>query len=107
METNPKDLDALNNIAWIRATHADARHRNGAEAVKLAETARDASTEDDAVLFSTLAAAYAEVGRFGDAISACEHAIDLASKARRTRDVPAFSAQLECYRSGRPFHFAP
>ena len=35
----PNDLDALNNIAWVRATHVDAQHRDGAEAVRLAEQA--------------------------------------------------------------------
>jgi Flp pilus assembly protein TadD len=103
----PKDLDALNNIAWIRATHADARHRNGAEAVRLAEEARAAAPEENAVLFSTLAAAYAECGRFADAAQACEHAIELAHRADPKQDVQGFAAQLECYKSGKPFHFAP
>ena len=79
----PGDLDALNNIAWIRATHVDPVHRNGAEAVVLAEQARDAPHDPNHVLFSTLAAAYAEVGRFDDAVRAAERAIELARVAER------------------------
>jgi tetratricopeptide (TPR) repeat protein len=103
----PKDLDALNNIAWIRATHADAAHRDGAEAVRLAETARDAAPEANDVLYSTLAAAYAESGRFADAVKAGERAVELARAAHRDADAQRFAAQLDGYAHGRAFHFAP
>jgi tetratricopeptide (TPR) repeat protein len=100
------DLDALNNIAWIRATHADPRRRNGAEAVGLAEQARDRLRAAVAVLFSTLAAAYAEAGRFPDAVRAGGRAVELARAERDTGAATRFAGQLACYRSGRPFHFA-
>ena len=103
----PNDLDALNNVAWIRATHAEAAHRDGAVAVRLAERARDSSPEPVPVLFSTLAAAYAEAGRFPDAVAACERAIRLARGAGDLEQAAAFARQLACYREGRPFHFAP
>jgi tetratricopeptide (TPR) repeat protein len=107
LSRSPNDLDALNNIAWIRATHAEARHRNGAEAVRLAEAAHDAAREENAALESTLAAAYAETGRFADATRACEHAIEIARRAKPEQDTRSFAAQLACYRSGRAFHFSP
>jgi hypothetical protein len=59
------------------------------------------------VLFSTLAAAYAEAGRFPDAVAACERAIQLARSAGDLEQAGAFARQLACYREGRPFHFAP
>ena len=99
------DLDALNNIAWIRATHPDPRHRNGAEAVRCAELARDRSPAPAAVLYSTLAAAYAEAGRMPDAVRAGERAAELAHAERDTAAVAAYAHQLSCYRAGRPFHF--
>lgn len=103
----PNDLDALNNIAWVRATHADAKHRDGAEAVRLAEQARDLPHDPNYVLFSTLAAAYAEAGRYADAVAAGERAADLAREAQDSSAVQRFGAQLECYRAGRPFHHSP
>jgi tetratricopeptide (TPR) repeat protein len=100
----PEDLDAMNNIAWIRATHTDAAHRNGADAVRLAETARDAAHDPNHVLQSTLAAAYAEVGRFEDAISAGQRAVELARAAKDLAAVQRYEVQIECYRRKQPFH---
>jgi superkiller protein 3 len=102
----PDDLDALNNIAWIRATHADPGHRDGAEAVRNAERARAASPQPVAVLYSTLGAAYAEAGRFADAVNAGRRAVELAAADGDTAAATRYAQQLECYRAGRPFHFA-
>jgi tetratricopeptide (TPR) repeat protein len=107
LEADPGDLDALNNIAWIRAAHAEAAHRDGREAVALAERARDRSPEENEVLFDTLAAAYAEAGRFEEAIAACDKAVAL---ARAKGDAPAasrFEGHLELFRARRPLHAAP
>jgi protein O-mannosyl-transferase len=105
LRRHPDDLDALNNIAWIRATHADPRHRDGAEAVQLAEQARDRSKEPVAALYSTLAAAYAEAGRFPEAVQAGVRATELARAERDSLAGVRFAQQLACYRAGRPFHF--
>jgi tetratricopeptide (TPR) repeat protein len=101
----PDDLDALNNIAWIRATHADPRHRDGSQAVRLAERAVASSKEPVAVLYSTLAASYAEAGRFPDAVRAGERAVDLARAERDSAAGARYAEQLAGYRAGRPFHF--
>ena len=103
LQLAPNDLDALNNVAWIRATHAEAAHRDGAEAVRLAEKARDLPHDPNHVLFSTLAAAYAEVGRFEDAQRAGERAVELARAAKDEDAARRFEAQLEHYRAKRPF----
>ncbi len=99
------DLDALNNIAWIRATHPDPRRRDGAEAVRLAELARDRSREPVAMLYSTLAASYAEAGRMPDAVRAGARAVELARAERDTAAEAGYAQQLACYREGRPFHY--
>ena len=103
--TDTMDLDALNNIAWIRATHPDPRRRDGAEAVRVAELARDRSKEPVAVLYSTLAAAYAEVGRMPDAVRAGARAVELARAERDSTAADGYARQLACYLEGRPFHF--
>jgi tetratricopeptide (TPR) repeat protein len=104
LDRAPKDLDALNNIAWIRATHAEAAHRDGADAVRLAERARDAAAVENDVLCSTLAAAYAEVGRFDDAVRVVTRAVELARARGDERNASSFEIQLALYRAGRPFH---
>lgn len=105
LRRSPDDLDALNNVAWMRATHTEASHRDGAEAVRLAERALAKSPTPEAVLYSTLAAAYAEVGRFQDAVRAGERAVTLARTAGAAQDVQRYEEQLRNYRAGRPFHF--
>jgi Flp pilus assembly protein TadD len=56
----------------------------------------------DAGFLDTLAACYAEAGRFEEAIEAEERALELsAAGAGAERD--AMQARLELYRQGRPF----
>ena len=53
-------------------------------------------------LFDTLAAAYAEVGRFPEATESAGRAVELA-QARSHPAVAAMLARQNLYRSGRPF----
>jgi len=99
------DLDALVNVAWIRATHADPRHRDGREAVRLAECAVVRAPEPLAVLEATLAAAYAEAGRFPLAVRAGERAVALARAAGERDEAERYAGQLARYRRARPFHY--
>jgi len=64
----PDDVMALNNLAKILVTHPDQQVRNGAEAVRLARRAVQATAGRRPEVLSTLAAAYAEVGQLGQAI---------------------------------------
>ena len=63
------DSRALNNLAWLLATCPDARLRDGVQAVKYAEQACEL-THYGVTLVGTLAAAYAEAGRYDDAMAA-------------------------------------
>ena len=67
---NPSNIEALNRLAWLLATQARPELRNGANAVALAERARDLTQGTDPRILATLDAAYAEAGRFADAVSA-------------------------------------
>ncbi len=67
-----------NNLAWLLATAADERVRNGTEAVRLARRACDATSNQVPKMLGTLAAAYAEVGDFSNAIQVADQAIALA-----------------------------
>jgi len=103
LEADAGDLDAMNAVAWIRATHSDPAHRNAEEAVLLAESARDRSPEENAVLFDTLAAAYAEAGRYEDAVAACERAVEIARRNGEVQNVERFTEQLRLFRDSKPF----
>ena len=78
IELNPRNAKAYNGKAWLLATCRDAEYRNGTEAVELAKKAVELSPEG--YILDTLAAAYAEDGKFEDAITTQEKAIDLLKK---------------------------
>ena len=77
----PSFPEALNNLAWIRATESQAELRDGAEAVRLAEQACQLSSYHEPSVVGTLAAAYAEAGRFDEAVAMAAKARDLALAA--------------------------
>jgi len=104
LRIDPDSVLALNNLGWTLATHPDAKIRNGAEAVRLAERACELAGRRQAQFMGTLAAAYAEAGRLGDAISTAEKAVALAT-ASSQKDVAARNEEfLQLYRAGKPFH---
>jgi tetratricopeptide (TPR) repeat protein len=90
---------ALGQLAWLLATEPDASLRNPTEAVRLAERAAALTARTDAEILDTLAAAYASMGRFADAVAAAEAAEALAPP-------PALAAQirarLHLYRANQP-----
>jgi hypothetical protein len=103
LQIDPDFDGALNNLAWLRATCSDASLRNGTEAVALARRACDLTQERRTVYMGTLAAAYAEVGNFPEAISSAERAIRCA-KLRGEEELATRNGELlEIYRSGKPY----
>jgi tetratricopeptide (TPR) repeat protein len=67
--------DALNHLAWIRATCPDPAFRNGPKAIDYAKRACALTLWKDAASIDTLAAAYAEAGDFDSAVRFEEQAI--------------------------------
>lgn len=95
-----------NNLARLLATAADPALRNGAEAVRLAERACELTGRRHAIFLGTLAAAYAEAGRFPDAVRSAEQAIAVAGAAGE-KQVAELNRQLvELYRAGKPYRQA-
>ncbi len=91
----PDFPNALDGLAWILSTDSHPEFLNGAEAVKLSERACELTGRQDAVKLKTLAAAYAETGRFAEAISAVQTAKALAMKANRQDLAGECSLMLE------------
>ncbi|MDJ0840889.1 MAG: tetratricopeptide repeat protein [Acidobacteriota bacterium] len=94
---DPDLQEALNNLAWVLATDPDETLRDGAEAVALAERARDLSQGKNAGYLDTLAAAYARAGRFQDAVAAAEQAIALAEQQGDRDKAQKIKARLTLY----------
>lgn len=90
------------SYAWELATNASDSVRDGARAVTLAEEVADAGGRDADTL-DTLAAAYAEVKRFDDAVKTATEAAEAARKAEREDLAHAIEQRLALYRDKKPF----
>jgi tetratricopeptide (TPR) repeat protein len=97
LRVDPTCAPALNSLARVLAASADAADRNGAEAVALAERAVKVSAGP--AHLDTLAAAYAEAGRFGEAVNAARRALSLANES-------GIAARLKLYEAGTPYRAA-
>jgi protein O-mannosyl-transferase len=73
----------------------------------LAESAVKLGGRQHAFLVGTLAAAYAEAGRFPDAIKTAEEAIELAKKTGQEELATKNRELLTAYREGRPWREDP
>ncbi len=104
LELDTNSVPALNNLAWLRATAPDPNLRNGDEALRLAERACQITKYKEAFLIGTLAAAYAELGRFTNAVTASEQACAAALAQGQKEVADANTQMLELYKSGRPYH---
>jgi tetratricopeptide (TPR) repeat protein len=98
----PDNGNAASNLAWVFATCPEDSIRDGARAVELGERALRISGGKIPMIHRVLAAAYAENGRFADAIETAQRGAELAT----TQGNPGLAAELESnialYQSGRP-----
>jgi tetratricopeptide (TPR) repeat protein len=69
---DPHNAALYKNLAWMKATCADAKHRDGKNAVALANKALDLEERPDADFHQALAAAYAEATNFEQAVRVLE-----------------------------------
>jgi tetratricopeptide (TPR) repeat protein len=92
---------ALNGLGWLLATCRDAAMRDGARAAGLSERAVEMTGRKDPNTLDTLAAAYAEAGRFSAAAEAEQEAMELLND-QLSKD--GFATRLRLYRSRRAFH---
>jgi tetratricopeptide (TPR) repeat protein len=97
---------ALNDLAWLLATHPSAEVRDGSEAVRLAERACQLGKNTEARYWGTLDAAYAESRRFADAIRTAEKTRQLALAAGQSEVAQAAEQRLGLYQKNQPYRQA-
>jgi tetratricopeptide (TPR) repeat protein len=93
----------LSAAAWILATSTDASLRNGTEALRLAERAASSAGTHTVVAFDALAAAYAELGRFDEAVRTSSALVDALTKGGQDSMAAVVETHRATYASGRPW----
>lgn len=101
LDLDPKFIPAGQNLAWLLATHPATQFRSGDEALQVAKRLCDLTQYQNASLLDALAAAYAEVGQFDEAVKTLQKAIALLEAQKA--DVSDASARLKLYQAGKPF----
>jgi tetratricopeptide (TPR) repeat protein len=102
LESRPDDPDTLCNLAWLLATSSEASARNGARAIELAQRANEASGGRSPAALGTLAAAYAESGRFAEAVTTARRALELAEAQANFPLADMLRSQIELHQAGSP-----
>ena len=98
----PEDPHSRNNLAWTLATSSDDSIRDGAKAVGFAEQAVVLSGVREPQFLRTLGAAYAESGRFTEAIAAARQAAAIANMQGKRGLATSLEKDLVLYRANLP-----
>jgi protein O-mannosyl-transferase len=98
----PEDPHSRNNVAWVLATASDSSIRDGARAVGFAEEAVQLSGGREPLFLRTLAAAYAESGRFSDAIAVAQQAANIANMQAKPDIAKRLNKDLVLFRGNLP-----
>ena len=90
-------------MAWNLATQSESRLRDGPVAVRLAARAVELTRTNNVGALDTLAAAYAEAGRFTEAVATAQTAAALALAAGQSPLAADIQKRRQGYEAGRPF----
>ncbi len=107
LELEPKHLAAHLSLAWLLATCPEASLRDGGRAVALTQQAEQLAGGESPQLLDTLAAAYAEAGRFGDAVETAKRMLNLTATQNNKPLAQAIQSRLKLYEAGSSYHEKP
>jgi tetratricopeptide (TPR) repeat protein len=100
---SPLSVPAQNNLAWILATCSDRSSRDGIKALELARQANRLSGGANPVVRRTLAAAYAEIGQFTEAIGTAKEASRIAEAQGDNALTAQLQKEIAIYQTGLPY----
>jgi tetratricopeptide (TPR) repeat protein len=103
LSINPDSIEALNNFAWILSTQNNSVFRDGPKAVNLAQRACKITGYKEPAFLDTLAAAYAEAGRFHEAQTTAQQALKLFESSGKETLVKDIKGRLQLYNAGQAF----
>ena len=102
LRLEPNQVQVLDLAARVLATDPGVGVRNGAEAVVLAERAVKLTGGREPAVLDTLGAAYAEAGRFPDAVKAVRVAMAVAVELKQQPLVEALKSRIALYEAKTP-----
>ena len=103
----PDSAPLLNELAWLLATHPDPALRDGPRAVQLSERACALTERKQPALLASAAAAYAEVGKFSEAIAIDRDALSLAQLNGDAKTAGLAENLLTAFQSNQPYREEP
>ncbi|MBU0618409.1 MAG: tetratricopeptide repeat protein [Planctomycetes bacterium] len=103
LKQQPDFAGLANGLAWILATSPTDSQRNGEEALRLAEKACELTNNRQHMYVDTLAAAYAELGRFDEAVKSMRDAIELVRETEDEENLAAYEERLKLYEQKMPY----
>ncbi len=98
----PDNPFLLNRLAWLLATAPEPAVRDGRRAVELGERSVALTSRQDIMSLETLSAAYAEIGRFDDALAVSREALVLAERRRNDSAASELANLIEVFELRQP-----
>ncbi|NIP91957.1 MAG: redoxin domain-containing protein [Akkermansiaceae bacterium] len=103
---NPRQIPALDKLAWLLATSSDPRVRDGTEALERATFMMQApGVAQNPNLLATLAASYAAAGRFPAAVRTTEKVISLLEAKEMVQEAEVHRERLRCFQRQEALSF--
>jgi len=102
LRIEPENGNAASNLAWVFATCPETSIRDGARAVELGEKALRISGGKIPMIFRVLAAAYAENGRFSEAIETAQRGAELANSQGNIGLASELQRNITLYQASTP-----
>jgi Flp pilus assembly protein TadD len=103
LELSPTDVMAQANLAWALAISPETPSLKGAIAVKLAQHANQLTGDVNPMILHVLAAAYAQNGRFSQAIETAQRSLQLAIAQNNSALADSLRMEIELYQKGFPY----
>jgi tetratricopeptide (TPR) repeat protein len=99
LKVDPEDTGVLNNLAWVLATSTDDKVRNADRSIELGKKACELTKYEKPHILSTLAAGYAESGKWDEALKWSKKAVELGEGEVSEQ----LKQELESYEQKKPW----
>jgi tetratricopeptide (TPR) repeat protein len=106
LELEPSNIPILNSAAWLRATTDDASLEDANKAIEFSEHACELTGYKNPSILDTLAAAYAASGKFDEAISTADKAVEAAKAAGYNNLADEIQERIKLYQSRQRYYQA-